>query len=166
MTTHLAGINPDILSSFTSLSTDQKLALLWFIYEEVGKSVTPAAPDASTAGTAIAEGLFKQVQDLSYEEQLQIQRDLVEHKNTLISREYGAFSDTTKLLFWYLLAQGMDRTEIVPMPPNYPRDPQVQQCLQQIQQIPNFEQITVLRDLVADMGVDPNANPHDRNTGL
>ncbi len=166
MTTPATVLNPDILASFTALSTDQKLALLWFIYEEVGKSVTPAAPDASTAGTAIAEGLFKQVQEMSYEEQLQIQRDLVEHRNTLISREYGAFSDTTKLLFWYLLAQGMDRTDIVPMPPNYPREPQVQQCLQQIQQIPNSEQITVLRDLIANMGVDPNTNPHDPNTGL
>lgn len=157
---------PNLISIFKTLSTDQQLALLWFIYKEVGKSITPAAPGASTAGPAIAEGLFKQVQEMSHEEQLQAQRDLVECKNTLISREYGALSDTTRLLFWYLLAQGMDRSEIIPMPENYTLEAQATECLQQLQQLSHSEQIKVLRDFVADMGVDPNSNPHDKSTGL
>jgi hypothetical protein len=161
-----SSMNPEMASAFTDLSTDQQLALLWFIYKEVGKSITPAAPGASTASPAIAEGLFKQVLEMSHPEQLQVQRDLVEHKNSLISREYGALSDTTKLLFWYLLAQGMDRTEIIPMPNSYTLEPQASQCLQQLQQLDHSQQITVLRDLVANMGVDPNSSPHDESTGL
>ncbi len=161
-----SNINPEMASAFTDLSTDQQLALLWFIYKEVGKSITPAAPGASTASPAIAEGLFKQVLEMPHEEQLQIQRDLVEHKNNLISREYGALSDTTKLLFWYLLAQGMDRTEIVPMPDNYNLEPQASECLQKLQQLDHSQQITVLRDLVANMGVDPSSSAHDESTGL
>jgi hypothetical protein len=94
-----SNISPELASAFTALSTDQQLGLLWFIYKEIGKSITPAAPGASTAAPAIAEGLFKQVAEMSHDEQLQIQRDLVEHKNSLVSREYGALSDTTKLLF-------------------------------------------------------------------
>lgn len=35
---------------------------------------------------------------MSFEEQLQVQQDLVNRKNGLISREYGALSDPTKLL--------------------------------------------------------------------
>jgi Orange carotenoid protein, N-terminal len=164
--TTTSNVSPELASAFTALSTDQQLGLLWFIYKEIGKSITPAAPGASTAAPVIAEGLFKQVAEMSHDEQLQIQRDLVEHKNSLISREYGALSDTTKLLFWYLLAQGMDRTEIIPMPDNYTLAPQAAQCLQQLQQLPYAEQIAMLRDLVAGMGVDPSSSPHDPATGL
>jgi Orange carotenoid protein, N-terminal len=89
-----------------------------------------------------------------------------QRQNNFISREYGALSDTTKLLFWYLLAQGMDRTEIMPMPANYTLEPQAAHCLQQLQQLQYAEQITMLRDLVAGMGVDPSSSPHDSATGL
>jgi hypothetical protein len=162
----ISNIKPDLISAFTALSTDQQLALLWFIYKEVGKSITPAAPGASTASPVIAEGLFKQVLEMTHEEQLQVQRDLVENKNSLISREYGALSDTTKLLFWYLLAQGMDNLEIIPMPDAYTLEPQASECLNQLQQLDHSEQITVLRDLVAEMGVDPSSSSHDESTGL
>jgi Orange carotenoid protein, N-terminal len=146
--------NQQLVSSFKALSTDQKLALLWYIYKEVGKSITPAAPGASTAAPAIAEGLFKQVVEMSHEEQLQVQRDLVEQTDSAIGREYGALSNTTKLLFWYLLAQGMDRTEIIPMPNDYQLEPQATQCMTQLQALEYAEQITVLRDLVAEMGIE------------
>jgi Orange carotenoid protein, N-terminal len=159
-------MKPELASAFTALSTDQQLALLWFIYKEVGKSITPAAPGASTASPAIAEGLFQQVLEMTHEQQLQVQRDLVERKNNLISREYGALSNTTKLLFWYLLAQGMDRSEIIPMPENYMLEAQASQCLQQLQELDHSEQITVLRDLVVNMGVDPESSVHDEATGL
>jgi hypothetical protein len=164
--TSLSNINPNLTSAFTALSTDQQLALLWFVYKEVGKSITPAAPGASTASPTIAEGLFKQVLEMPHEQQLQVQRDLVEHTNSLISREYGALSDTTKLLFWYLLAQGMDRQEIIPMPDGYVLEPPAAQCLTELQQLNHSEQITVLRNFIADMGADPNASGHDQATGL
>ena len=162
----ISDVNPGLILVFKDLSTDQKLALLWFVYKEVGKSITPAAPGASTASPIIAEGLFKQVAEMSHSEQLQVQRDLIDHKNNLTSREYGALSNTTKLLFWYLLAQGMDRSEIIPMPEGYAIDANVSQCLSKLQQLDHSEQITVLRDFVADMGVDPIATPHDNATGL
>jgi hypothetical protein len=166
MTTSISKIQPEMTSAFTDLETDQQLALLWFIYKEIGKSITPAAPGASTAAPTIAEGLFAQVVEMSHEEQLQVQRDLVECKNSLISREYGALSDTTKLLFWYLLAQGMDRTEIIPMPADYQLTDAAAQCLAKLQQLEHAEQISVLRNLVAGMGADPETSPHDEATGL
>ena len=154
MTQLTSNIHPQIAASFTALSTDQKLALLWYIYKEVGKSITPAAPGASTASPAIAEGLFKQVLEMSHEEQLQVQRDLIEQKDGVIGHEYGALSNTTKLLFWYLLAQGMDRSEIIPMPDQYQLEPQSTECLTQLQALDYSEQITVLRDFVSEMGIE------------
>jgi hypothetical protein len=155
LTSSTSNVNPQFVSSFEALSTDQKLALLWYIYEEVGESITPAAPGASTASAGIAEGIFQQVLEMSHEEQLQVQRDLADRKDGPISREYGALSDTTKLLFWYLLAQGMDRSEVIPMPENYTLEPQASQCLSQLQELDYSEQITVLREFVSPMGVEP-----------
>lgn len=157
--------HPELKSAFKGLSTDQQLAYLWFVYKEVGKSVTPAAPGASTASPAIAEGLFKQVLEMSQEEQLQVQREIVEGQNSLVSREYGALSDTTKLLFWYLLAQGMDRKEVIPMPEDYSLEDQGKQCLQQLQQLEHSEQITALRELVGEMGV-ADSSAQDSATGI
>lgn len=154
------------LKAFQSLETDEQLALFWFIYKEMGGAITPAAPGASTVSPEIAEALFNQVKELSHEEQLQVQRDLIDRKNTLLTREYGALSDTTKLLFWYRLAQGMDNGTIIPMPPNYELSESAKSLFEQIKQLKFNEQITLFRDFVGPMGVDPTAVEHDPNTGL
>ncbi len=156
----------DLVKAFQSLDTDQQLALFWFVYTEMGESITPAAPSASTVSPEIAEGLLNQVKEMSFEEQLQVQRDLVNRKNGLISREYGALSDTTKLLFWYRLAQEMERGSVVPFPDNYQMSQQAQGIFQQIKQLDFGQQITLFRDIVAPMGVDPTAAPQDSKLGL
>lgn len=155
MSTTTSDVHNEITSAFEGLATDTKLALLWYLYKETGKSITPAAPGASTASPAIAEGIFGQIAQMSHEEQLQVQRDLVERKDCTIGHEYGALSNTTKLLVWYLLAQGMDRNEIIPMPADYELEAAGTKCMEQIQAIDQSEQITVLRDCVAPMGVEP-----------
>jgi hypothetical protein len=155
-----------LVSGFQSLSVDQQLALFWVIYTEMGSSITPAAPAASTVSPEIAQSLFNQVSEMSHEEQLQLQRDLIARKNTMIAREYGALSDTTKLLFWYFLAQGMEDETIVPYPEDYKLESAAEQLLTQIKNLEFNQQITLFRDIVAPMGVDPNAVPHDPNTGL
>jgi hypothetical protein len=155
-----------LAQQFHSLSTDEQLALFWYVYTEMGGSITPAAPGASTVSTEIAQGLYNQVKELSREEQLQVQRDLVARKNSLICREYGALSETTKLLFWYLLAEGMSASEIVPFPEEYKLSSQADNLLQQIRNLEFSQQMTLFRDIVAPMGVDPNVAPHDYKTGL
>lgn len=160
--------NPDSkqVKAFQSLDTDQQLALFWFVYKEMGNSVTPAAPGASTVSPEIAEGLFNQVKDLSHEEQLQLQRDLIDRKNTLLTREYGALGDTTKLLFWYRLAQGMESSTVVPFPANYKLSAEANDLLNQIKSLEFNQQITLFRDIVSPMGADPNAVERDSETGL
>jgi hypothetical protein len=157
---------PELVEQFQNLEVDQQLALFYFIYKEMGHTITPAAPGASTASAPIAEGLFDQVKDMSYEEQLQLQRDLITGQNTLITREYGALSDTTKLLLWYLLAQGMEQRTIIPLPEDYQLTGPADALLNQIKLLEFNQQMTLFRDIVAPMGVDPNAVPHDASTGL
>lgn len=155
MTYTTSNTHQELVQAFQNLEVDQQLALFYFVYKAMGQSVTPAAPAASTVSPEIAEGLFNQVKGTSHEEQLQIQRDLIQGNNTLITREYGALSDTTKLLFWYLLAQGMDNGTIIPMPSDYQLSSQADYVLNQIKGLEFQQQITFFRDIVSPMGVDP-----------
>ncbi|MBH8552960.1 Orange carotenoid protein [Nostocaceae cyanobacterium CENA357] len=145
------------VQSWQNLDVDQQLALFWFIYEEVGNSITPAAPNASTVSPEIAEGLFNQVKELTHEEQLQIQRDLINKVDTQISREYGSLSDTTKLLFWYRLAQGMENSTIIPMPSDYQLSSEAETLFNNIKALPFDKQLNLFRDYVSPMGAEAKA---------
>lgn len=143
------------LNSYNSLSTDDKLAFLWYVYTKMGTSVTPAAPGA--ASDEIVEGLFNQVKELSHEEQLDVQRKIIESQDSLISREYGAFSDNSKLYFWYRLAQGMEAGTIIPMPENYEPSGSVTELLSQVESMEFEQQMTLLRNAVIEGGAEPKS---------
>lgn len=145
----------EIVQAIQKLDVDEQLALFYFIYKEMGDSITPAAPGASTVSPAIADGLFNQVKELSHEEQLQLQRDLINKADTLHTREYGSMSDTTKLLFWYRLAQGMDANTIIPMPAGYEMSSQSKEIMDKIKPLDFGVQMSLFRDYVAPMGADP-----------
>ncbi|WP_254174298.1 orange carotenoid protein N-terminal domain-containing protein [Planktothrix pseudagardhii] len=143
------------LSKFRGLDVDTQLAFLWFVYTKMGQSITPAAPGA--AQTEIAEGLYNQVQALSFEEQLQAQRDFLQSNDTQLCREYGSLSDNTKLLFWYRLAQGMDAKTIIPMPENYEFSQEGKALLGQLENMDFEQQITFLRQSVEPTGAAPQS---------
>lgn len=138
---------------FKSLKIDDQLALLWFVYTQMGDRITPAAP--GTAGTDIAEGLYNQVKGMSHQEQLDVQRNLLKGNNTQVSREYGSLSDNTKLLFWYRLAQGMETEEIIPMPDDYELPEAGSELLAALESMEFEQQITFLRNSVTDSGSEP-----------
>lgn len=144
----------ELVQSWGKLDVDDQLALFWFIYKEMGNTITPAAPGASTVSPEIAEGLFNQVKELSHEEQLQFQRDLINGADNEFTRMYGSLGETTKLLVWYRLAQGMDNATIIPMPANYQLSGDSQQLLDKIKEIDFEQQITLFRDYVGAMGAD------------
>ena len=146
-----------VVKGFQSLDVDEQLGLFYFIYKEMGGSITPAAPGASTVGTDIAEGLFNQIKDMSHEQQLQLQRDLINKADNQYTRMYGSMSDTTKLLVWYRLAQGMDNATIIPMPSDYKLSSQAEELLNQIKGLGFEQQITLFRDYVGPMGAEPKA---------
>ncbi|MBR8833288.1 MAG: Orange carotenoid protein [Stigonema ocellatum SAG 48.90 = DSM 106950] len=152
--------DPNILENvkaFQSLNVDEQLGLFWFIYKEMGRSVTPAAPGASTVSPEIAEGLFNQIKEKSHEEQLQFQRDLINKADNEYTRMYGSLSDTTKLLFWYLLAQGMENATIIPVPADYQLSSAGEAVLKKITTLDFEQQITLFRDYVSPMGAEPKA---------
>lgn len=141
---------------FQNLSVDDRLAVLWFVYTEMGNSITPAATGA--ARLQLAEGLLNQIKQMSHDEQLQFMRDLTAKKNTQNSRAYGILSANTKLAFWYELSELMVKGSVVPMPFNYQLSRDGAQVLESIKELDFGQQITVLRKVVVDMGVDPLAD--------
>lgn len=157
MTTYNIAINDpnQAVEILTRQSIDDQLAVLWYVYTQMGNKVTPAAPGA--ASPEIAGGLFEQVKAKSFEEQLRIQRDLAKKADTQISREYSALSADTKLAFWYYLARGMDEGTIVPMPEEYYLAKESRDVLAAIEVMDFEQQITVLRQTVVGMGAQPAA---------
>ncbi|HLP89864.1 MAG TPA: orange carotenoid protein N-terminal domain-containing protein [Nostocaceae cyanobacterium] len=138
---------------FKALNVDDQLAVLWFAYTEMGKSITPAATGA--ARLQLAEGLLNQIKQMSHDEQMQVMRDLVAQKNTPFTRSYGILSANTKLAFWYELSELMVKGLVVPVPAGYRLSRDGVQVLETLKQLDFGQQITVLRKVVSDMGVDP-----------
>ena len=154
-----AQLTVDAVASTTAqikrLSVDDQLAMLWFAYTEIGRSITPAAPGA--ARLQFAEGLLNQIKQMPHQEQLKAMRDIANRVGTPISRSYGVLSTNTKLAFWYQLAEMMAEGVVIPVPEGYKMSRQASQALASMTQLEFGQQITVLRKVVADMGTDPFA---------
>ena len=154
--THLENGVTTTTDLFKSLSVDDQLALLWYVYTEMGRSITPAAPGA--ARMQFAEGVLNQIKQMSHAQQLDVMRDLAAKRNTQISRSYGIWSVNTKLAFWFELSELMVQGLVAPMPLNYQPSRDVVKVLEAIKQLDFGQQITVLRNTVVNMGVDPLAD--------
>jgi len=151
----LAAPVSNAISAFKGLTTDEQLGLLWVLYDNMGRSITPAAPGA--ARLQFAEGLLAQVKALSHNEQLQFMRDLVNRTSTSLTRAYGVLTNNTKLAFWYQLAEEMRAGTVVPVPNTYKLGAAGQAIFGQISKLDFNQQITIMRQAVITMGVDPLA---------
>ncbi|MFQ4138963.1 orange carotenoid protein N-terminal domain-containing protein [Nodosilinea sp. PGN35] len=155
MTSYTAVNDPNqALAAFKQLSVDDQLAFLWFVYEQMGESITTAAP--GSASSEISMGLYNQVKAVDQQQQLDIMRAIAQSdSSSQISREYGSLSANSKLAFWYFLAQGMDSGEIISMPDDYKMAESGQDLLAAIETMDFESQITVLRSAANDMGSEP-----------
>lgn len=138
-----------VVQSFDALSTDDKLALLYYIYEKMGDSITPAAPTA--ANPELAPRLLGEFFDMSDEQQLGVMRAIVNREDTELSRAYGALTENNQLLVWYAWAVGMGDT-VVDIPNDYQRTNAINDTLSQIEGLDFEGQISLLREIVGSMG--------------
>lgn len=143
------------ISAFKGLSVDEQLGLLWVLYDNMGRAITPAAPGA--ARLQFAEGLLADVKAMPHQNQLQFMRDLIAKKGTPLTRAYGVLSNNTKLAFWYQLAEAMRTGEVIPVPSFYKLSQPALDVFDKVSRLEFNQQITVLRQAVVDMGVDPIA---------
>lgn len=138
-----------IVEAFNTLGTDDKLALLYYIYKKMGDSITPAAPTA--ANPEMAPQLLGEFYQLSDEQQLSAMREIVNGEDTQLSRAYGGLTENNQLVVWYAWAIGMGDT-IVDMPPGYQAAQPINKALSQIEALDFEVQISTLREIAGNMG--------------
>jgi len=145
---------PATIARFSQLSAEDQLALIWFAYLEMGKTITIAAPGA--ASMVLAEATLNQIKQMSFQEQTQVMCDLANRADTPISRTYASWTANIKLGFWYQLGQWMEQGTVAPIPEGYRLSANASAVLQAIRNLDPGQQITVLRNAVVDMGFDPS----------
>lgn len=153
--TLVADVVPTTIESFNELKAEDQLALLWFAYTEMGKTITVAAIGA--ANMVLAQGILEQIKQMPFAAQTQVMCDLANRADTPICRSYASFSMNLKLGFWFQLGEWMEKGLVAPIPEGYKLSPKAASVLQAIQQADSGQQITILRNAVVNMGFDPNA---------
>jgi hypothetical protein len=141
---------PATIARFNQLSVEDQLALIWFAYLEMGKTITIAAPGA--ASMVLAENTLEQIRQMSFREQSQVMCDLANRADTPICRTYASWSMNIKLGFWYRLGEWMEQGTVAPIPAGYKLSANASAVLTAIQNLDSGQQITVLRNAVVDMG--------------
>ncbi|NET58163.1 MAG: Red carotenoid-binding protein [Symploca sp. SIO2E6] len=145
---------PATIARFSQLSAEDQLALIWFAYLEMGKTITVAAP--GVASMQFAELTIKEMCDMTPLAQSQVMCDLANRTDTPISRTYASWTPNLKLAFWYELGKLMEQGKIAPIPEGYKLSANANAILATITGLEPGQQITVLRNAVVDMGYDPN----------
>ncbi len=145
---------PATIARFNLLSAEDQLALIWFAYLELGKTLTIAAPGA--ASMALAEPVLNQIRAMPFPQQTQVMADLANRADTPICRTYALWSANLKLAFWYQLGQWMEQGIVAPIPEGYRLSANASAVLEAIKALDPGQQITVLRNAVVDMGYDPS----------
>lgn len=143
---------PATIARFSQLSAEDQLALIWFAYLEMGKTITIAAPGA--ASMALAEGTLNQIRQMSFADQTQVMCDLANRTDTPICRTYAIWSPNIKLGFWYQLGEWMEKGLVAPIPEGYRLSANANAVLVAIEGLESGQQITVLRNAVVGMGYD------------
>jgi hypothetical protein len=151
--TLVADAVPATVESFAQLSPEDQLALLWFAYTEMGTTITPAALGA--ANMIFAANTLTQIEQMTAARQTQVMFDLANRTDTPICRTYASFSMNVKLGFWYQLGESMKEGIVAPIPAGYQLAPNAAAVLQTIRTLEAGQQLTVLRDVVVNMGYSP-----------
>ncbi len=154
--TQVANAIPATVESCNQLSAEDQLALLWFAYTEMGVTITPAAMGA--ANMVFAEKTLIQIKQMPAREQTQVMCDLVNYSNTPICRTYSSFGTNVKLGFWYQLGEWMKQGIVAPIPESYELSAQASDVLQAIRQLEGGQQLTVLQNIVVNMGYAPTVS--------
>ncbi len=152
-----------VVQAFDALGTDEKLALLYYIYEKMGDSITPAAPTA--ANPEMAPQLLGNFYEMSDDEQLAVMRAITNREDTELSRAYGGLTENNQLVVWYAWAVAMGDT-VVDMPQDYQATQTINDALSQIEGLDFESQISLLREVVGNMGhSDVKPIPTQEETG-
>ncbi|MBW4684734.1 MAG: Orange carotenoid protein [Komarekiella atlantica HA4396-MV6] len=133
------------LETFKRFDVDTQLGILWFGYLDLKEHLSPAPPDSVETP---AKAVFDQIQNLSPEEQLQAQRDLINGAANNISQAYNALSPNARLDVWLLLAQGMENGSIIQVPSDYQLPGETDEFTAEIKKLEFEQRVNFMLSLV------------------
>ena len=149
-----ADVVPATIVRFNKLEGEDKLALIWFAYLEMGKTLSIAIPDP--VNMQFASSTLSQIKLMSFSEQSQLMLDLAKRTDRPICRIYATWSVNIKLGFWYQMGKWMEEGIVTPIPQSYKLSANTSAVLQAIRVVVDpGQQIMILRNAVVDMGFDP-----------
>jgi hypothetical protein len=148
--TQVTSVVPKTIEQFNQLKAEDQLALIWFAFTKMGKTITIAAP--GSANMMFAQGVLDQIKQMPPAEQMQAMCDLANHADTSLCRTYGSFTMNVKLGFWNQLGEWMESGIVAPIPKGYQLSPKASAVLKTIQNADPGQQITILRNAVVNMG--------------
>ncbi|MGB3767764.1 MAG: orange carotenoid protein N-terminal domain-containing protein [Phormidesmis sp.] len=126
-----------IEEKFQPLSGDDKLAVLWYVYDALGET-TIENPDDNKESDSSSD-LFGQLKNKSKDDQLQFMRDVLSGESNDATSAYQNLSNTTKVALWYRLGQGMAEGSVVQVPSDYNLPDEAQSVVSSLSEI-DFEQ--------------------------
>jgi hypothetical protein len=109
----------------------------------------------SAANMIFAENTLDQIKQMPALEQAQVMCDLVNQTDTPICRTYSSFGMNVKLGFWYQLSEWMKLSIVAPIPEGYKLSAKASDVLEAIRQLEGGQQLSVLREIVVNMGYAP-----------
>jgi len=148
-----ADVVPATIARFNQLGAEDKLALIWFAYLEMGETLSIATPEP--VNMQFVSSTLSQMKLMSFSEQTELMRDLASRTDRPICRIYATWSVNIKLGFWYQLGKWMEEGIVTPIPQGYQLSANASAVLQAIRVVAPGQQITILRNAVVDMGFDP-----------
>lgn len=107
----------DIQNKFQALGGDDKLAVLWYLYDGLGETTIENPDDNKESDNS--SDLFNQLKDKSQDDQLQFMRDVLSGESNDSTKAYQDLSNTTKIALWYRLGQGMAQGSVTQVPGDY-----------------------------------------------
>ncbi|MEH2334918.1 orange carotenoid protein N-terminal domain-containing protein [Nostoc sp.] len=137
------------LESFKHFDVDTQLGLLWFGYLDLKEQLQPAPPERIEVP---AKAVFDLFLDLSPEEQLQAQRDIIKGAASNISQAYNALSANSRLDVWLLLAEGMENGTIIQVPSDYQPPAETDEFVASIKKLEFEQRINFMLTAVQAMG--------------
>jgi hypothetical protein len=151
--TKTADVIPAITARYQLLSAEDQLALIWFAYTEMGKTITVAAPGA--ARMQFCQLALKEISEMSPDQQSKVMCDLATKVDMPIGRQYANWSINVKLGFWYELGELMRKGTVAGIPQGYKLSANANSVLESLKKVEQGQQISILRNFVVDMGFDP-----------
>ena len=148
------------INQLKSLSEDDRLAVLWFLYKDVVKGQVTPEPEREGENLEQTNSLIDNIKGMSQDDQLQVQKDILGGSDREEFNTYKSYSSNQRLFFWYQLAAEMEQGSVVEFPSDYQLSSEGKKLLDSLKTVGFEQQLTFIRDAVG-YSTDKNLSLND-----